>query len=307
MEPVHTAGVLSHQIVAMVADQANHAGQVLGLDPAKAPMMPGDQSDGRRVVDVGLAAMPSESSRARAAKVAGTSTTSWPRATGVAQCPAPGRLLLPPPTAVAAIGQRTPQPSVAVFTESRTVPTIVPSGLVRDRREGGLLCGSIPMVIMPGLQVANGWGSAVGNLTSGHLMPLLSHTAAGAGGSGRLSESQPEGGKEHCEPIPPAPSADYDEAAGACHYGKKSGACAPGAHHCLVHRPRPRRASAEAVQRKRQGMTSMTSPSTRIVIGGVDTHGHTHHAAVIDKVGPATRRSGVHRHPGGLPRVSGMA
>ena len=32
-------------------------------------------------------------------------------------------------------------------------------------------------------------------------------------------------------------------------------------------------------------MTSMTSPTTRIVIGGVDTHGHTHHAAVIDKVG----------------------
>jgi transposase len=32
-------------------------------------------------------------------------------------------------------------------------------------------------------------------------------------------------------------------------------------------------------------MTSMTSPTSRIVIGGVDTHGHTHHAAVIDKVG----------------------
>jgi len=32
-------------------------------------------------------------------------------------------------------------------------------------------------------------------------------------------------------------------------------------------------------------MTSMTSPSTRIVIGGVDTHGHTHHAAVIDNIG----------------------
>jgi len=32
-------------------------------------------------------------------------------------------------------------------------------------------------------------------------------------------------------------------------------------------------------------MTSMTSPTTRIVIGGVDTHGHTHHAAVIDNIG----------------------
>ena len=32
-------------------------------------------------------------------------------------------------------------------------------------------------------------------------------------------------------------------------------------------------------------MTSMTSTTTRVVIGGVDTHGHTHHAAVIDQVG----------------------
>ena len=40
-------------------------------------------------------------------------------------------------------------------------------------------------------------------------MPLLSHTAAGAGRSGRLLESQPEGGKEHCEPIPPAPLANH--------------------------------------------------------------------------------------------------
>ena len=40
-------------------------------------------------------------------------------------------------------------------------------------------------------------------------MPLLSHTTAGAGGSGRLLESQPEGGKEHCEPIPPAPLANH--------------------------------------------------------------------------------------------------
>ncbi len=32
-------------------------------------------------------------------------------------------------------------------------------------------------------------------------------------------------------------------------------------------------------------MTSMASPTTRVVIGGVDTHGHTHHAAVIDNIG----------------------
>ena len=35
-------------------------------------------------------------------------------------------------------------------------------------------------------------------------------------------------------------------------------------------------------------MTSMaraTGAATRVVVGGVDTHGHTHHAAVIDEVG----------------------
>jgi len=32
-------------------------------------------------------------------------------------------------------------------------------------------------------------------------------------------------------------------------------------------------------------MTSITSPTTRVLIGGVDTHGQTHHAAVIDEVG----------------------
>src|SRR3954447_23667301 len=31
--------------------------------------------------------------------------------------------------------------------------------------------------------------------------------------------------------------------------------------------------------------TSTTSPTARVVIGGVDTHGQTHHAAVIDDVG----------------------
>ena len=32
-------------------------------------------------------------------------------------------------------------------------------------------------------------------------------------------------------------------------------------------------------------MTSMARPTTRVVTGGVDTHGQTHHAAVIDEVG----------------------
>ena len=32
-------------------------------------------------------------------------------------------------------------------------------------------------------------------------------------------------------------------------------------------------------------MISMTNPTCRVVVGGVDTHGQTHHAAVIDSVG----------------------
>jgi hypothetical protein len=47
-------------------------------------------------------------------------------------------------------------------------------------------------------------------------MPLLSHITAGAGGSGRLLESQPVGGKEHCEPIPLTPSAHHDDRQRAC-------------------------------------------------------------------------------------------
>lgn len=58
MQPVHTAGVLGHQVVAVVADQANYAAQVLSLDLPKTPMMLGDQSNSRGVVDVGLAAVP---------------------------------------------------------------------------------------------------------------------------------------------------------------------------------------------------------------------------------------------------------
>ena len=41
-------------------------------------------------------------------------------------------------------------------------------------------------------------------------------------------------------------------------------------------------------------MTSMASPTTRVVIGGVDTHSQTHHAAVIDEVG---RRLGDREFP----------
>ena len=48
-------------------------------------------------------------------------------------------------------------------------------------------------------------------------------------------------------------------------------------------------------------MISMTSPSTRIVIGGVDTHGQTHHAAVIDEVGRQLGDREFPGDPGGLP------
>lgn len=40
----------------------------------------------------------------------------------------------------------------------------------------------------------------MGNLTSGSIMPLLSHTAAGAGRVRTLLMSQPGGGKGTCEP-----------------------------------------------------------------------------------------------------------
>ena len=40
----------------------------------------------------------------------------------------------------------------------------------------------------------------MGNLTSGSITPLLSHTAAGIGRVRTLLMSQPEGGKGTCEP-----------------------------------------------------------------------------------------------------------
>ena len=43
-------------------------------------------------------------------------------------------------------------------------------------------------------------GTTAGNLTSGTITPLLSHTAAGAGRVRTLLMSQPEGGKGTCEP-----------------------------------------------------------------------------------------------------------
>ena len=41
-------------------------------------------------------------------------------------------------------------------------------------------------------------------------------------------------------------------------------------------------------------MTSISSPTTRMVVGRVDIHGQTHHAAVIDGIG---RRLGDREFP----------
>ena len=95
-----------------------------------------------------------------------------------------------PSTAHRRCGQRSANAinscGVAVFTESRTVPTIVPSGLSPTAVRVDFMRVDTDGDHSRAFRVANGGGSAVGNLTSGHLMPLLSHTAAGAGGSGRL-------------------------------------------------------------------------------------------------------------------------
>ncbi len=55
-------------------------------------------------------------------------------------------------------------------------------------------------------------------------------------------------------------------------------------------------------------MTSMARPTSPVVIGGVDTHGQTHHAAVIDGVGrelgdrefPASPAGSGRRPPGSV-------
>ncbi len=74
-----------------------------------------------------------------------------------------------------------------------------PSGLTATA-VSELLCGSIPMVITSYCLSSDVGETAVGNLTSGSITPLLSHAAAGAGRVRTLLMSQPGGGKGTCEP-----------------------------------------------------------------------------------------------------------
>ena len=61
------------------------------------------------------------------------------------------------------------------------------------------------------------------------------------------------------------------------------GACARGAHHWLVHLSRPQRANRTAAT-EGTAMTSMTITNGSVT-GGVDTHGQTHHGAVLGHIG----------------------
>ena len=58
----------------------------------------------------------------------------------------------------------------------------------------------MPIVIISRLSSLGWWRTVVGNLTSGSITPLLSHTAAGAGRVRTLLMSQPGGGIRTCEP-----------------------------------------------------------------------------------------------------------
>ena len=57
MEPVEARGVFTDQVVAVVADQANHAVQVFGLDLSQARVMLSDQRDRASVDQISLAAV----------------------------------------------------------------------------------------------------------------------------------------------------------------------------------------------------------------------------------------------------------
>lgn len=85
------------------------------------------------------------------------------------------------------------------------------------------------------------------------------------------------------------------------------GACARGTHHCPVRlTPAAGVLTLSGISGRGTAMSRMTV-MTGPVTGGVDTHSLTHHAAVIDQVGPAVGRPGVPHDPGGLSGSAGLA
>jgi hypothetical protein len=88
MQTVQDAGALAGQVVAAFGQQPQDAGLVLGSHRAQGWAVQGGLGDAGRIRDVGLAATAGRSSRARAARVAGTSRTCSPAA---ASCWAIGR------------------------------------------------------------------------------------------------------------------------------------------------------------------------------------------------------------------------
>src|SRR5512133_975457 len=91
VEPAQGAGALGDQVVAAVAEQPQRRRVVLDGDLAQAAMRQRDPATEAASVRSVLRALPVPRSRARAASLAGTSTTTWPAPTSCCAtvCPSP--------------------------------------------------------------------------------------------------------------------------------------------------------------------------------------------------------------------------
>src|SRR5215211_808437 len=242
-----------------------------------------------------LRALLVDSSRARAASLAGTSTTCSPAATRSWAMPRPRPLA--PSTAQRRWGQTAAQASscraawAVVGTRSWPSSRLLESSAAAVRER---LWGSIPMVITGGLSsrrdgVRDGqpdfrWAHASVEPRHGGCRPR----------SGTLSASQPGGGKE-----PASQTAGTLDATGCrpARPNRDSTSQEPvGIRPVAVLSARPAGATTRPVARE-DGTTTMAQPPLPRVTIGVDTHKHTHVAAARDQQGrrlattmaPATR------------------
>jgi hypothetical protein len=198
MEPVQVSGVLADQIVAMVADQANHAAEVFGLDVAQPLVVLGHQRDRLGISEVGFAAL------ARGEQPNPSRQVRWHIEDVFAVFQQPLRDARPaaPSTAHRRFGHARAKASrparVVASTGSRQVPSTNPSG-PSPTAVSVALWGSIPIVITADLSRSRIWAIRDGqpDFRTPHSEP---HRGGRQQERQAIREPAREGGKEHCEP-----------------------------------------------------------------------------------------------------------
>lgn len=136
-------------------------------------------------------------------------------------------------------------------------------------------------------------------------MPLSSHTAWVSAGGGTLSVSQPEGGKEHCGPVPTdiLDATAADRASAVDSTSQEPGADSP-------KRPRdsPVRPTGDSVNLTlptgRNSVQTSEQPRSGHVVIGVDTHKRVHVAAMMDTIGGILATRTIPTDTGGFQQLT---